>query len=109
MKIIYEKSVYQAKITQLEGLHAQLDTHLANMETLRNKLFNFWDDKNAQDAVKLLNSEIREVKRVMTQTALEIFNLKNIVEKLGGLQGKQEQEIDNAFRAIEVVADIIPM
>ena len=108
MNIKYEKSTYQAKISQLEGHHTQLNTHLGNMESLKNKLSEFWDDKNAQATLKILNEEIRAVKITMTQAATEISVLKSTVEKLGGLDSKQEQELDTAFRAIEAVADFIP-
>lgn len=108
MNIKYEKSVYQAKISQLEGHHNQLNTHLGNMENLRNKLTEFWDDKNAQATLKVLNEQIRAVKVTMTQTATEISVLKSTVEKLGGLDSKQEQELDTAFKTLEAVADFIP-
>ena len=108
MDIKYEKSVYQAKISQLESLHSQLNVHLENMEGLRNKLSGFWDDKNAQKTLKILNEQIRNVRLTMTQTAIEISVLKSTVEKLGGLDSAQEAELDNAFRALEVIAEFVP-
>ena len=108
MNVKYEKGIYQAKITQLEGHHGQLNTHLNNMETLRDKLTQFWDDARAQSTLKILNEQIRAVKLTMTQTATEINVLKNTVEKLGGLESKQDQELETAFRVVEAAADFIP-
>ncbi len=108
MNIKYEKGVYQAKISQLEGHHGQLNTHLSNMENLRNKLTQFWDDARAQSTLKVLNEQIRAVKLTMTQTATEIAVLKSTVEKLGGLESKQDQELDTAFKVVEAVSSFIP-
>lgn len=108
MTIKYDKATYQGKINQLEAHHAQLTTHLSNMENLRNKMSQFWDDENARKTGEILNEEIRTVKITMTQTATEIAVLKNTVEKLGGLDAKQDQQLDTAFRAIEAVAEFIP-
>ena len=108
MNIKYEKGVYQAKITQLEGHHAQLQIHLDNMQVLRNKLTEFWDDQRAQATLKVLDEQIRAVKITMTQTSTEISVLKSTVEKLGGLESKQDRELEAAFRTVEAVADFIP-
>lgn len=108
MNIKYDKGLYQAKITELEGYHAQLKNHLTNMEALKSKMFNFWEDEKAQSAGRLLSEEIRNVNGTMSDTAVEISVLKGTVEKMGGLDKKQEQELDNAFRALETVADFIP-
>ena len=108
MNIKYEKGIYQAKITELEGYHSQLGTHLTNLETFKSQIFNFWEDERARKTARILVEEIRDVKKIMTQTSVSITNLKNIVGKLGAVEAKEDQELDNTFRALEVAAEFIP-
>lgn len=108
MVILYDKGLYMAKINQLEALHSQLATHLTNMENLRAKMSQFWEDERAYEVGSILTEEIRTVKVTMTQTATEIAVLKNTVDKLDGTNNAQRQVLEDAFRTLEVAAEFIP-
>ena len=82
--IKYTKAQYNAKITTLEGYHAQLATHLSRMEALREKMFSFWDDENARTVGKILNLEIKNVRNSMDTTQELLTFYKSAVEKLEG-------------------------
>lgn len=107
MNIKYEKGLYLGKIAELEGYHTQLGNHLATMETLRGKMFSFWDDPQARKAGEMLVKEIRTVRNVMSQTMTELTMLKSIVEKQTGVEQKQDQEIDVTLRTLDTVANFL--
>ena len=44
--IKYSKAHYEKKISIMEEYAAQLDGHIQNLETLKEKLKNIWDDEN---------------------------------------------------------------
>ena len=80
----YTKAQYTAKITELEGYYSQLTTHLTRMEALKEKIYSFWDDANAQTAGLALNKQIRDVKNAMDTTNELLTFYKSAVEKLEG-------------------------
>ena len=82
--IHYTKAQYTAKITELEGYLAQLETHLSRMEGLKEKMYTFWDDDNARTAGLVLSNEIRDVKNAMDTTQEMLTFYKSAVEKLEG-------------------------
>ena len=50
----YTKAQYEAKISELENLLGQLKDHREKMATLKDQMFNFWDDPNARKAGEAL-------------------------------------------------------
>ena len=55
-----------------------------NMEALKEKIYTFWDDANAQQAGIALNKQIRDVKNAMDTTYELLTFYKTAVEKLEG-------------------------
>ena len=51
----YTKAQYMARITELEGYHGQLQQHLEKLEELREQVFVFWEDANAEKIGKILD------------------------------------------------------
>jgi len=80
----YTAAQYQAKITELEGYYSQLENHLSTMENLKNSMFDFWNDANAQEAGQSLAAEIRQVRNAMDRTSDMLTFYKSAVEKLDG-------------------------
>ena len=83
----YSKGQYQAKIAELEGYYAHLNTHLQKMEDLKSQMFNFWNDKNAQITGQILAIEIRSVRSAMDRTNDMLVFYRTAVEELGGTDG----------------------
>ena len=52
--IKYTKSQYLAKISELEGYYNMLAEHLARMQDLKSKMFEFWKMRELQDKFWLL-------------------------------------------------------
>lgn len=48
----YTKAQYMARITELEGYHGQLQQHLEKLEELREQVFVFWEDANAEKSAR---------------------------------------------------------
>ena len=82
--IKYTKSQYLAKISELEGYYNMLAEHLARMQDLKSKMFEFWDDENARTAGQVLAIKIRHVQNTMDITNDSILFYKSAVEKLDG-------------------------
>ena len=80
----YSKAQYMAKITELEGYYAQLQSHLTRMEDLKSQMFQFWNDKNAQTTGQILAIQIRSVRSAMDRTNDMLTFYKSAVEELGG-------------------------
>lgn len=78
----YTKGQYQAKITELQGYYSQLESHLSNMEGLKEKMYQFWDDENARTTGTALASEIRQVKNAMDRTRDMLTFYKGAIDKL---------------------------
>lgn len=81
----YSQAQYQAKITELEGYYNQLSQHLATMQDLKNQMYTFWEDENAQKAGQVLAEEIRHVTTTMDRTHETIAFYKSSIEKLDGV------------------------
>ena len=82
--VTYTQAQYQAKITELEGYYKQLELHLGRMQELRNQMFDFWNDENAQTTGLILSNEIRAVQTAMDRTADTITFYKSTIDKMEG-------------------------
>ena len=80
----YTKAQYMARITDLEGYHGQLQQHLEKLEELREQVFVFWEDANAEKIGKILDIQIRQVQNSMDRTHDLLIFYKSAVEKLDG-------------------------
>ena len=80
----YTKAQYEAKISELENLLGQLRDHREKMATLKDQMFNFWDDPNARKAGEALTVQIRQVDNSMLRTNDMLRFYQGAVEKLGG-------------------------
>ena len=80
----YTKAQYMARITELEGYHGQLQQHLEKLEELREQVFVFWEDANAEKIGKILDIQIRQVQNSMDRTHDLLIFYKSAVEKLDG-------------------------
>ena len=81
----YTKAQYQAKITELEGYYNQLNQHLERMKELKEQLFKFWNDANAQTTGQLLAAEIRKVQTAMDRTSDSITMFKAAIDGMDGV------------------------
>lgn len=80
----YTKAQYEAKVVELEGYYNMLSQHLTKMEELKSKMFEFWDDENAQKTGLLLSVKIGSVRDTMDSTNESILFYKSTIEKLDG-------------------------
>ena len=81
--IKYVQSQYEAKIAELEQYYILLQQHLNKMESLKENMFQFWDDDNARQAGQVLTLTIRQVTSSMTMTQETLAFYKSAVAKLG--------------------------
>ena len=102
----YTESFYQSKINVLEEILRRLDGHLSTMKTLREKVYDFWNDEMAREAVHDLDLMIDRVESAQERTkdllqcyrssveelsranVLNLSILKDAGELLGNLKGK---------------------
>jgi len=92
----YTKQEYEDKIADLERAHTKLNKHLTNMENLRSKLHEVWDDENAQAvSVDLLNT--------IEQTRLEMKTVQDFI----GVFKQAVSEFDNSNANISNVLDTL--
>ncbi len=82
--VSYTQAQYQGKITELEGYYKQLELHLGRMQELKNQMFDFWNDPNAQTTGQILAVEIRAVQTAMDRTADTITFYKSTIDKMDG-------------------------
>ena len=80
----YTKAQYEAKISELENLLGQLKDHREKMATLKDQMFNFWDDPNARKAGEALAVQIRQLDNSMLRTNDMLRFYQGAVDKLGG-------------------------
>lgn len=65
--IKYSKAHYEKKISIMEEYAAQLDGHIQNLETLKEKLKNIWDDENGLAYYTEINKLIQSCKNANNQ------------------------------------------
>ena len=53
----YTKAQYDAKITELQGYLNELKDHREKMVGLREQMYNFWDDPNNDNLVRVFLSK----------------------------------------------------
>lgn len=97
MVLLYTKKEYQLKVTELEGLHAQLATHLDRMEAMKGQMYQFWDDPQARQTGELLAIEIRQVRNAMDRTSDLLNFYKGAVQDLDETQGIVSGLIEQAI------------
>lgn len=97
----YTKSQYMTKINELEGYHAELQTHLTRMEELKEQIAQFWNDENGQAAAKALVHEIRQVKNSMDRTSDLLLFYKNCVDKLDSADIDVKSVIESALSLLQ--------
>lgn len=93
----YTKAQYMARITELEGYHGQLQQHLEKLEELREQVFVFWEDANAEKIGKILDIQIRQVQNSMDRTHDLLIFYKFAVEKLDGANLDVGQVLESAL------------
>ena len=93
----YSKAQYLAKIAEIEGYHNQLKVHLERMQELKEHMFTFWNDPNAQKAGMLLANEIRAVQNAMDRTNATLSFYKTTVEKLDGADISAKELLEEAI------------
>lgn len=96
----YTKAQYEAKISELEGYHNQLNEHLARMEDLKSQLFKFWNDSNAQTTGMILAEQIRKVRTAMDRTTDSINMYKSAIENLEGVNFSAGNILSEALKIL---------
>lgn len=71
----YTKAQYEEKINELDTHIAQLNTHLDNLISLKDRIPTFWKDDNANKTVATLEMTIKNVQRDMetAQNLAQVF------------------------------------
>lgn len=100
----YSKTQYEAKITALQGYVNTLSGHLGKLETLRDGIENFWNDANARETYKALNSTITQVKRTMTTANNLITKYQAIVTNLDGSKEAVQGLVSDAMGLLDGLA-----
>ena len=65
--IKYTKSHYEKKISLMEEYAAQLESHIQNLESLKEKLKNTWDDENGLEYYRQINKLIQSCRNANTR------------------------------------------
>ena len=81
----------------MEGYHGQLQQHLEKLEELREQVFVFWEDANAEKIGKILDIQIRQVQNSMDRTHDLLIFYKSAVEKLDGANLDVGQVLESAL------------
>ena len=81
----YTKAQYMARITELEGYHGQLQQHLEKLEELREQVFVFWEDANAEKIGKILDIQIKSAVEKLDGANLDVGQV--LEAALGTLAG----------------------
>ena len=76
--INFQKSVYDAKIAELQGYASELDGHLATLEGYKNEVPHFWGDATGEEYVAKINEQIQQIRN----TRASIEGLSNLYESL---------------------------
>ena len=101
----YTKSVYEAKISELEGLISRLNEHLTTMENLRSQLPHFWDDENAQKTCKALDDTITRTKQEMATAESLTRIYRATVDSLDRSKDKVKNLVDDALGLLRGLSD----
>lgn len=103
MIIKYQQSEYEAKITELEGYHKQLTGHLDTMEKLKDKMPDIWNDARAQETMKILSEQVRQVRAAMDKTAETLTFYRTAVEKLNAANSQVDSLLEAALSVLVAV------
>ena len=110
----YSASVYQAKISTFDSLDAQLDQHLATLETMRDQVKDFWQgEQTAQymqaiskaiNKVKLASADIKSLSREYTEVINEQTRLAGAVDDtVAAFDAVTDKVIDAAGAAAKII------
>lgn len=93
--IKYTKSHYEKKITIMEECAAQLDGHIQNLENLKEKLKNIWDDENGLayyaeinkliQSCKNANNQIRRMRVIWMDSSEDMTKTESLIEETADL------------------------
>ena len=93
--IKYTKSHYEKKITIMEECAAQLDGHIQNLENLKEKLKNIWDDENGLayyaeinkliQSCKNANNQIRRMRVIGMDSSEDMTKTESLIEETADL------------------------
>ncbi len=99
----YTQAQYNAKLTELEGYHSQLASHLQTMESLKSSMYQFWNDDNARKTGEALAAEIRQVKNAMTRTSDLITFYKSSVERMNAANSSAGSVVGEALDVLKKI------
>lgn len=99
----YTKSKYEAKITVMEGLLADLEGHKAELEVLKEEIPQFWNDDNAYETKLVLDSTIRSVEHSMFMVKQSLETLRTVVNELDG----SKEELHNHVTQAKALLDAL--
>ena len=94
--IKYTKAHYEKKITIMEECAAQLDGHIQNLENLKEKLKNIWDDENGLAYYAEINKLIQSCK-----------NANNQIRRMRVIWMDSREDMTKTEALIEETADLL--
>ncbi len=103
MIIKYTKSLYEGRISTLEGDVKELEGHLTTLEGLKNQIKNFWEGETAAKWVNVLTAQIEKVRNSMHECNQLRATYKGIVDELGSKQTAVDEVVDDVLGAVKTV------
>lgn len=106
--IKYTRSHYEKKINVLEEYAAQLDGHIKNLESLKEKLKNTWDDEDGLEYYRQINKLIQSCKNANNRIKnLRVIWLDAVGEmsKTGGLVTEAVDVLKSKVEALTIEGD----
>lgn len=97
----YTKSVYEDKITELEGYNNRLNQHLQTLESLKSQIPGFWGASAGAKTVQALALTIEEVRSASERTANLRQIYRNTVEELDKQDILSEANLDAALEVLK--------
>lgn len=103
----YQQSAYERQIGLLEGHLARLQDCYDEMERLRENMFTFWSDENAQTAGIMLNKTMQRVRNEKSRATKLLTYYSSTVEYVSGADSAITDLSDEAFGALDKLGGLM--
>ena len=97
----YTASVYEAKISRFESLDAQLDSHLDNLEKLRDQVSQFWQGEQTSQYMQAITNAIVKVRKA----SADIKSLSRVYQEAIDEQNRVGTAVDDVVAGVNAATD----
>lgn len=94
-----DQSVYEAKISELEGYLQKLYTLLSDFQAKRSEVDNIWEDADAEEYKQTIDTNMQNVEHGIKITQNQIYELRKLLEVKSTTEGAIKTTIEAAKAA----------